>query len=156
MTLKNYSQTLLFMLTMAFFSTINAQTISDDLEVVAPSGHNAFISVLTTVSRLKYSTYYGNTQNTSADCLAVQPLGFDNHIITAGSLDFLTGEADGFLPLEDITGVDDYYLEDNPLDEEPSNSAHITEWGPFTIAEEIELENLNNIFLYNQILQTKA
>ena len=35
MTLKNYSQTLLFMLTMAFFSTINAQTISDDLEAVA-------------------------------------------------------------------------------------------------------------------------
>ena len=32
---------------------------------------------------------------------------------------------------------------------EPSSSAHITEWGPFSIAEEIVMENLdNNLFIY--------
>jgi hypothetical protein len=115
----------------------------DDLEVAPEFQHNAFVSVLTPVSRLKYSTYYGNTQSTSADCLTLQPSGYGNHVLTAGFLQFLPEEYDGFLPVQSLLGIDDYYLEDNPWPSEifPTFSAHITEWGPFSVAESIVDQN---------------
>jgi len=120
----------------------------DDLETTDVSDQNAFVSVLTPVSILNYATYYGNTQNTSADCLAVQPYGFDNHVITAGQLKFKNLEEDGFTPLWSIF-EDTYSLEENPYGTEAVLTAHITEWGPFSIAEEITLDSFDdNIFIY--------
>jgi hypothetical protein len=111
----------------------------DDLEVNPLNQSNAFLSVLTPVSILGYASYYGNTQSTSADCLTVQPVSYGNHVLTAGYLGFLADELDGFLPIQSLPYIDNYWLYENPFPSETytTHTAHITEWGPFSVAESI-------------------